>query len=394
MKTFFILTVMGLVACGATGSVRDEGGLVAMDSIAREFKPVAECVDITNFGDSLNQTARMIAGISNSQDTLFGAVRQSVAWREYAKRSDLVWQQFPLRNRELMAWVSREIRPLTENVTELFYPFSGPDMLYADLFFPNARVIRMCGLEPVGSVIDMESVSSDEIQGYTDYFEQAIGEILTDSYYRTANMNKYLRNAKVDGVLPVLMLYMARLSKQITQIELVTLDPTGRVTTVGDDGWGRKFQNKGVRVRYHNSRDSIIRELIYISGDAQEKALAANVPYKKYIESIKADAAFTKSASYLLHHSIFETVRRSILAGVDMVVSDDTGIAYRYYDPRTWDVQLYGSYSGCIDDFKYILEKDLLAAYSDSTRCIKPLKFRIGYSRPSNMRIATRRDVK
>src|SRR4030095_1025564 len=50
------------------------------------------------------------------------------------------------------AFQEREISPIQAGSSFVFYPFSGPDVLYATLFFPNCRLFVLAGLEPVGSL--------------------------------------------------------------------------------------------------------------------------------------------------------------------------------------------------------------------------------------------------
>lgn len=389
-KTFIILCAISVVSCGnSTGKTTSQNtDSLRQDSIRVEHQQQVHKNKYYN--NLLNQTARVIAGINDPADTMFANIRQSEAWKTYATESDKVWKDYYTKNTNLMDWAKNEVQPLSKGVKTLFYPFSGPDFLYANLFFPDAEMIYSLGLERLGSVPEFNKEKA--IDGYINAYKTSINEVLTDSYYRTIKMMSYLNNQNVDGVIPVIMLFMARAEMQIAEINYITLDQNGAIIPSTKAEVSKKGANRGVEFKYYLGTDDVNeRRLVFFSGDVQESALAQNTAMKKYLDGIKTEAAFSKSASYLMHHPIFATVRNTILKGSNLVVSDDTGIAFRYYDPKIWDVQLYGSYNGCIDDFKYIFEKDLKAAYSDSTRVIKPLTFRIGYSRPSNMRIAVRK---
>lgn len=388
-KISLLLCAISMVSCGNSTPKTTPQNLdsLRLDSIKIEHQ---ESVHKNKYYyNSLNQTARIIAGVNDPADTMFSKIRQSEAWKTYAKESDQVWTNYFTKNSALMNWAKDEVKPLSTGVKTLFYPFSGPDFLYANLFFPDAEMIYSLGLEKLGSV--PQFTKEKAIDGYINAYKTSINEVLTDSYYRTIKMMAYLNNQSVDGVIPVIMLFMARAEMQIAEINYITLDANGVIIPSSKAEVGKQT-NRGVEFKYYSALDDTKeRRLVYFSGDVQESALAKNTAMKKYLDAIKTQAAFSKSASYLMHHPIFATVRNTILKGSDLVVSDDTGIAFRFYDPKIWNVQLYGSYNGCIDDFKYIFEKDLKAAYSDSSRLIKPLTFRIGYSRPSNMRIAVRK---
>jgi hypothetical protein len=47
---------------------------------------------------------------------------------------------------------------LSDKYDPMLYMFSGPDFLYATLFFPNAATYVLAGLEPVGQIPDLTSL--------------------------------------------------------------------------------------------------------------------------------------------------------------------------------------------------------------------------------------------
>ena len=337
--------------------------------------------------NELNQTARFVAGMQNPADTLFAKARATSAWQSYASESDAVWATYYKKKQPLLNWARDEVHPVSRGVTSLFYPFSGPDFLYANMLFPDAQVIYAIGLEKLGTVPRFDDETA--IDAYVEGYKTSINEVLTSSYYRTQRMKTYLHNESVDGVIPVFMLFMARSGMHLSAINRVTLDADGAVVPVPAEQTA-KPKNLGVEFIYYAENDPTERRLVYFSINLQDDVLARNAPVTAFLHTLRTKAAFTKSASYLMHHALFTTVREAILGNCDIVVSDDSGIPFSMYTPDVWNVQLYGSYKGCIPDFKHIFETDLAAAYNDPARSIKPLPFRIGYSYPSNMRIAVR----
>ncbi|MEI6127804.1 MAG: hypothetical protein WCQ99_14755, partial [Pseudomonadota bacterium] len=65
-------------------------------------------------------------------------------------------------------------------------------------------------------------------------------------------------------------------------------------------------------------------------------------------------------------------------------------IPYRYFKTATWDIQLYGSYSGPIGMFKKHFEEDLKAAYEKNA---KKINFRLGYAPQSNLLLAKKKGM-
>ena len=95
---------------------------------------------------------------------------------------------------------------------------------------------------------------------------------------------------------------------------------------------------------------------------------------------------FIKSASYLMHTTYFSMIRDAILTHVSAIMQDDSGIPWRFYDQSKWDIQLYGSFSEPISMFEKYPQPDLRDAYQTSQP--KPINFRIGYARQSNLQLS------
>lgn len=381
MRFTLLLSLFALAAC-ETQAPRTKTETVVVDTVQTVVIP-----DLSQ--NSLNQTARIIAGITSDTDTQFADIRATEAWKSYAEESESQWKTYEAKNAKLYNWVQSEVLPLTENMKTIFYPLSGPDFLYGNLIFPHAETTYMFGLEEIGTIPDFSAIPQSEIDEYITFYKRSISDVLNYSFYRTNGMKEYLHNDNVDGVTPILMLFLVKSGKQISDISMVTLDENGVPQKVAQTDGFRKMPNRGVEIKYYNGTDNIERKLYFFTGNVADGALDANKAYEKYYQSLKPEGAFIKSATYLLHKPHFSVVRNAILDNCDVVVSDDSGIAYKFYDTKKWDVQLYGTYTRPIDMFANLYEKDLENAYKGSSN-IKPLGFRIGYSNPSNMRIATR----
>ncbi len=86
---------------------------------------------------------------------------------------------------------------------------------------------------------------------------------------------------------------------------------------------------------------------------------------------------YVKSASYLMHKSHFSAVRNLIIDKSNYVLEDDSGIPLKFFDAKTWQPFLYGTYSGTIPMFSGFYQKDLKSAYDSLSH--KSLDFGIGY---------------
>jgi hypothetical protein len=64
----------------------------------------------------------------------------------------------------------------------LFYPFSGPDILHAQTFFPEADKYVMIGLEPVGSLPEFKKEETDSLDAYYNKVNTSLNAILKFSF--------------------------------------------------------------------------------------------------------------------------------------------------------------------------------------------------------------------
>ena len=337
--------------------------------------------------NALNQTARIIAGIYDKTDTLFETTRRTGAWKTYCNESDTMWTTYSTKNKALFEWATHEAHPATRGVTSLFYPFSGPDFMYANLFFPDARVTYAIGLEPLGTVPQFGS--NIPVEDATGRYKASISEVLTDSYYRTKNMMRDLNNKSVDGIVPVVMLFMARSQMSIAQINFVVLDEDGSIVPFDAEKMSGN-KHRGVEFVYYSESNDAERKFYYFKIDLQNASIDKNLPVKNFLNRMSHEASFSKSASYLMHNSSFSIVRDAVLKSSKVVISDDSAVPFRYYDKNIWNIKLYGKYTSPIKEFEYIFENDLADAYKSPDTTVKPLVFRIGYRGRSNMRIAIR----
>jgi hypothetical protein len=90
----------------------------------------------------------------------------------------------------------------------------------------------------------------------------------------------------------------------------------------------------------------------------------------------KNNTVYLKAASYLCFRDTFSKIRNIILDNASQVVTDPSGIPYKYLKSK-FDVKLYGEYNGPIKLFAERNQPDLKQAIDS----IKPgrLPFKYGY---------------
>jgi hypothetical protein len=362
-----------------------------LDSIQRS-EALARLEPVIN--DSLNTIAQTIAGNADS-NSLFNSVAKNKHYINFSSSFSKRWTDFDTsRILKLTHFRTKELAGKIKGEKILFYPFSGPDILYATIFFPEAEKYILIGLEPVGSLPDFKKAYDDSLQKYYSKLNSSLHAILKFSFFRTESMGKDLRNTEVDGTIHLLFLFLSRTGNSLVSAKPVTVDSLGNKEYLESFSAlkSSKLKTRGVEICF-KTPDNKVKELTYFSLNLSDAGLKNNKGFGSFLGQMKDFNTYLKGASYLLHKPYFSVVRNTILKGASTIVQDDSGISLKYFKEsnENWDYKLYGEYTKPISLFKNAYQKDLDSLYK--SKGATPLGFGIGYNfkdKNSNLLIATR----
>ncbi|WP_257166849.1 hypothetical protein [Bradyrhizobium sp. SRS-191] len=330
-----------------------------------------------------DDTARVLAGMAPSAGSPLAAVTQDPAWRRHAAFLDNAFNQLEQRQlSKIRAWTEAN---LAEPRPTMFYFFSGPDFLYADVFAPKATTYVMAALEPTGPIPDLTTLSRGSVGPALSYVERSLQSILSFSFFITKNMKVDLREGEMEGTLPILYVFLARTGKTIRSVSLVWLDETGALHAANEPP--TRNATKGARIVFAGS-DGVEKTLYYFSTDLSDSGVKAS-GFLKFCDPLAPGNSLLKSASYLLHLSSFSRVRSWLLQNSATIVQDDSGIPLASYDTRAWRFFPFGRYAGPIDKFPGMYQN----SYARLFERAQPLDFGIGYrwrTRESNVLLSVR----
>ena len=358
--------------------------------------------------DPIADIAKYIAGVSGGVGGRYAELEQNASWKKYTVSFGQSWAKLDsLKLGKMRRWSDRELHHSNGEV--IFYPFSGPDFLNVHCFFPDASRYVMAALEPVGSVPDLTKLASrpDTLDKYFSNVNGALYSLLNFSFFRTINMAEDLSGDKeLDGVLPVLLIFLTKTGNTVTGIHPVEMTPEGTLKERAMSA-GKSADGSGVEIAFVSDTklvrdsagnlgyvDSSLQYLDYFSVNIADQALKKNDGFVKYAEQLPSFSTYLKSASYLMHKNYFSMIRKVILTHSNSVLQDDSGVPFRFFsDPNDWSVTLYGMYSKPIPLFGNWYQEDLKAAFGDSVH-VKRLDFGIGYNwikGQSNLLLATKK---
>lgn len=346
--------------------------------------------------DSLNAIANIMSGIVDSSK-VYQYVQSTADFKVFSKNFDKRWMKYDsTRLMNLRKFKENEISKVVKPQTTLFYPFSGPDILHAQTFFPEADKYVMIGLEPVGSLPEFKKEETDSLDAYYNKVNTSLNAILKFSFFRTESMSKDLKNKEVDGTLHLLFLFLKRTGNQFSSAKPVTVDSLGNIQFVKSftDLKKLKTNTRGVEIKFVDPHQQP-KIVYYFSLNAADGGLKHNKGFMAYLKNMGTVNTYLKGASYLMHKDYFSMIRKVILAQSQHVIQDDSGIAFHYFldDTNKWNYSFFGQYLKPIPMFAQFYQKDLDSLYKQQGA--KPIGFGIGYNfkdKNSNFMIATKQN--
>ena len=333
-------------------------------------------------GKAADDIAHFIAGMPPSANSPLAKLTEDAEWKRHAAFFNTSWKDFEVKNlSKVKSWSSENVK---QSQAVLYYMFSGPDILYADAFFPNAKTIIMSGLEPSGPIPQLSEFSARSLGSELGGIRSALGNLLKHGYFITSEMGSQLSRSRLYGTMPVIYLFLARSGKTIHDVSLVALDKEGKVHS--QDEAGVESGAKGVKIVYAGS-DGQERTLYYFRTDLSNKGVAAS-GYLKFCQEFGTGDGLVKSASYLLHNPGFSDVRDFLLKNSATILQDDTGIPVKFLGDAAWRLRPYGTYLHPIRQFWHADQPKLWDLYRKEHPA--PLDFSVGYhwGKPSNLLIA------
>ncbi len=325
----------------------------------------------------LTNLARLLAG-QPPEPGFFDKIASSDMWKKHQAFFAERWPKIESgRFKTAAEWRDQELRVPAEAASTLVYPFSGPDFLNAQLFFPSARRYIFYSLEAPGTIPDVEAMSDADAAAYFGEIQDALDDIFMRHYFITNHMFKELTAKHLKGNRPLFLIFMALMKDKIVSVEEVSLNEEGDVVPARTAVKGEKKPAKGLKIDFLKEGSQEPQTLLYFSLDVSDTAIVRHPEFLKFLAKNAPAESFIKSASYLLQDPQFKTIRKTILDTSAYLLQDDSGMPYRSMK-NGWDVTLYGDYLGPKQDFKVGFQPDLAKAYK-VPGAAKPLPFHFGY---------------
>jgi hypothetical protein len=335
---------------------------------------------LASASSNLDDTAKILAGLPPSPGSPLQSLAGDPGWKNQAAGFSQTWRRFDERQlSHVRAWSDRELSAVRSQSPILYYTFSGPDIAYANAFFPDCKTYVLCGLEPVGEVPDPLQIGPEKFNHALGQLYGSLRTILALSFFKTKDMSSDFRNGVLPGTTPVLMTFLARMGKTVRSVDLVTLDTDGNEKSYESPGDGKHpgGVTSGVKITFDSGPSTPVQTVYYFSADISNEGLKKNPSFANFCRKQDQGVGLVKAASYLMHTDSFSATRDFLLERCKFVLQDDTGIPATVYNGCKWKVEPYGHYVKPIEMFSGFYQKDLAKLYAGKDPA--PLDFGIGY---------------
>ncbi len=333
--------------------------------------PPKEELDINNI---FNQVSLFLAG-RKSED--YGEIQKKDYYINYKDKLDEAWKNGTAKNLlNINKWKEKNRLPF-DDTTTLFYPFSGPDFVYGNAFFPRAKTQILIGLENPGKLPNLSKMDDHQISLYLYNLYHSLRYINQAGYFTTSQMINDFSDSSLNGIIHLLCFYISKTNNHIGKISSVQVDHFGNEKEKKNFEVADEFIN-GIKIDYFSNDYQEFKTLYYFPVDLSDGNLKDQLGFLMFLNKFGKKNTFLKSASYLLHDNEFGIIRDLILQQSDKILQDDSGIPFSILANSGFSVQLFGNYTQTIKIFSRYYQPDLKTVLDEQKN--RPLPFKLGYN--------------
>jgi len=395
---YFLKSIFTIALFAAIFSCNDLTGSDKKEKETDSLKTPDDTINLANYDRYFNDVARFYAGVKQLEGSTLQVTDTNAAWKRHHRDFTIFYDSiertwFP----PIVKFRNKELYEANQEIKTLYYPFSGPDFVHADLFFPNAENIIMIGLERVGDVPKLNDLSDARMDKFFKAVRISLDSIFTFGYFMTNDMNKdFSRSLELRGITPILMLFMNKAGYTVLDVDKITIDKKGEILPIIEKSkWiDQPFDTyiAGVQIKYYKPGNNKIRTLYYFSHDVSSKNVAKTPELITWLNKQEINVTFLKAASYLM--GSFTEMRNVAVTKTKYLFQSDSGIPIKYLASNEWDFKYYGKYKRTIGVFRWAFQPKLKEIY-DKGENVTPLEFGICYGfryNESNLMLAKRKE--
>lgn len=325
-----------------------------------------------------NNISAILSGVSDTTNSLNYLYDENPEWKKNQTFINKNWKRLEkYRLKPMQKWASKELNEAQQYSKTVFYPFSGPDFVTANAFFPQADTLILFGLEPVGILPEIHNMDTTQAREYCEDFHRSLNDIFQKSYFITSLMLRDLKKSEVNGTLPLLCFFIKKTGHHILDINFLVKHNQDSIIEAPYNTGEKYF---GVKISFE--KNDSLKTLYYFKYDIRNQFFNNTFAFYDFVNrNTKNSTTFIKSGSYLLHAGYMSNLRNLIFQNSNYILQDDTGIPYKYFTQnKKWTTKLYGKYIQPVKDFPYLkMQQGIVQAFETDGANIPDIPFHLGY---------------
>jgi len=280
--------------------------------------------------------------------------------------------------------------------TTVVYPFGGGDLLSALTTYPDLTEVTTLSLEYAGDPRRIIGITPERLEFSLTQVRRRVSGLLIWTESTSENMMQ-LQQGDIPGQLAFFLTGLAVHGQEPVGLRFFNLTPEGNVVGLSKEDitalegstatklnqvwkspdFSVAFSNSEITFRKAGDPNAPLRVHRHIAADLSDSGLRKVPGVLKHLEAKGRITAITKAASYLMWNSGFSKIRDYLLANMEYMLSDSTGIPPHYAQKAGFEVLAYGQFDAPFLAAPESEAKDMLALYAAQPK--RELNFRYGY---------------
>jgi hypothetical protein len=276
------------------------------------------------------------------------------------------------------------------------YPFGGGDLLSALTTYPSLREVTTLSLEHAGDPRVVNGIVAKTLERALEKVRRRVRGLLIWTESTSENMIQ-LEAGEIPGQLAFFLVGLAVHGQEPIRLRFFDLNNEGAVAGISAEeiearkkriatklnpvwrapSFSDAFSNSEIAFRTASDPRAPVRIHRHIAADLSNAGLRKDPAVLKHLQSKGRVSAMTKAASYLLWSSEFSAICTYLLASMEFMLSDSTGIPPRLSKAAGFEVLAYGRYAGPFLQAPGAAARDMLKLFA--TQPARDLGFRYGY---------------
>ena len=278
--------------------------------------------------------------------------------------------------------------------SKVVYPFGGGDLLSALTTYKDLREVTTLSLEHSGDPRRIIGIDAPRLEDSLLRVRKGISGLLWLSDSTSENLMQ-LQRGDIPGQLAFFLIGLAIHGQEPVGLRYFRIEPDGSLhyleqqdiaalegqtakqlnTVWKSPDFSVAFSNSELSFRAQGSSETRVHR--HIAANLMDGPLAKDSGVLKHLERQGRVAAMTKAASYVLWSKGFTRIRNYLLANMDLMISDSTGIPPQYATAAGFELVTYGSFDGPFLEANMKDAEDFCALWASQPK--RELRFRYGY---------------